>query len=129
MAWDRIPGGSDLLRVLGPEPNFGDAAIVSVELASETCRLLIETVLSAKAPRVRVAFELTGLIALSLEKAEGPDILDGLTVRVLPERTVVDDTRSGWRTGSLTELTLFALSGLRGSITARVLSVSIASID
>ena len=78
MAWDRIPGGSDLLRLLGPEPSFGDAAIVSLELASETCRLLVETVPSAKAPRVRVAFELTGLIALSLERPRGPTFSMGL---------------------------------------------------
>lgn len=126
--WDTIPGGSDLLRTLGPAPSFGDATIVSLELSSETCRLVIETVSCVTLPDVRVAFDLTGLVNLRLEKAEGPDILDELTVRVLPGPIVADDARSSWRTGSLIELTLSSLSGLSGKLTARALGVSIVSI-
>ncbi|MEZ2220867.1 hypothetical protein [Rhizobium sp. RCC_161_2] len=128
--WREIPGGGEFVEYFGHDPDFHDAEIVQITLNRHSqSSISIHTWNNAPfdiAKHVVVTFSLADIADLQLENFSHQNVLNGLAVRLAPERK---DRRPYYGRDPHPkdiEIELRPCFGLCGFIRARTISISFA---
>ena len=136
--WNSLPGGDKVVAWFGCVPHFGDAEVLSLDLArSGQSQLTVHTWMHAATedgggPQQRhglVVFEFADIVELQLSDFSPQNVISSLRIRVaeVPPQFLVWPGLA--KPPHLIEVTLEPCYGIHGRIRAKGLSLSVSPTD